>query len=735
MLRSIDIPLWRNLPIQRKIAALSISSSVILVLAMVIVLGQRAVQQSGEQDVFDTAAEASTIAREIRFQVESLDLNQIAITSESGRLLNQDQYDIISRVLPSEYADTLLAVATNADRLEVLSAELGSGADLETLVTEISVIRDGVRISETRLNEMLVLVDALANPQNGANQRLNELGAQLETLSESQDNDILRSQAVLLRSIEQTLILSGDAATLAAFDAALVEYLEIFQTEVDVAVRDSTIPTVVAQYRDQAETVSELRSDLSIAQSSLIFTLDVMRDSASRLDLIMEQRFEGALGQLQTQRVRTLALNILIFTLALGLIITLLFLLGRSLTTRIQHLTSGAHRLELGDLELRIDMPGQDEFSQLARSFNAVAVQLGALIGGLEQRVAERTRDLSITGEIGHQVVSVREPRELMNQIVEMIRERFGFYHAQVFIVDDRAERANLVASTGGAGRQLLARGHYLKVGSQSVIGQVTSRGEPVVALDTDTDSVHRRNELLPDTRSEMALPMRIGERVIGALDVQSVAANAFDEDDIAVFQIIADQLAMALDNARLYNEAVSAREALVALERRSTAEAWQSFMRASDPDRPMGYEMSGTAVEPIEQQPPTTLAHAIRSGRLVTDAAGDGDLNLAIPIRVRGEVIGAFGFGGESLHDLSDDDIALVEAVVDRVGLALENLRLVEDAARRAEHESVVNEISSKIAGSTDIDYILQTTVKELGRVLRAPQTSVQLRRKVGND
>jgi GAF domain-containing protein len=121
-------------------------------------------------------------------------------------------------------------------------------------------------------------------------------------------------------------------------------------------------------------------------------------------------------------------------------------------------------------------------------------------------------------------------------------------------------------------------------------------------------------------------------------------------------------------------------------------------------------------------------MRHAIQMGSIITEEEGSDEINLAIPIRVRGEVIGAFGFGGEALRGLSEDDVSLVTAVVDRVGLTLENLRLIEQTSRRAEHEQIINEITAKIVGSTDVSHILQTTVQELGRVLKAPQTSVQL-------
>jgi GAF domain-containing protein len=226
-----------------------------------------------------------------------------------------------------------------------------------------------------------------------------------------------------------------------------------------------------------------------------------------------------------------------------------------------------------------------------------------------------------------------------------------------------------------------------------------------------------------------MALPMRIGDVIIGALDVQSVAPNAFDEDVVAVFQVMADQLAIALDNARLQTELVRARQDLEIIEHQITADTWEAYRQVRSPGGPLGYEMQGESVVPHVESSPVPVQRAIDTGLVVTLDDGDGEIQLAVPIRVRGEVIGAFGFGGETVGSLTEDDLGLVEAIVDRVGLALENLRLVEETARRAEHEQILNEITAKIVGATDVGQILQTAVLELGRVLRAPQTSVQLR------
>ena len=198
----------------------------------------------------------------------------------------------------------------------------------------------------------------------------------------------------------------------------------------------------------------------------------------------------------------------------------------------------------------------------------------------LEGEVGQRTRDIVATAEIGQAITAARDLQSLLRQVVNLIIERFDFYHAQVFLLDDLGQNAVLRASTGEAGRQLLERQHSLPVGSQSVIGLVTNGGEPVIARDTDTDITHRRNELLPNTRSEMALPLRIAGRIIGALDVQSENADAFDQGDITVFQAMADQLAVAIENARLFERTQRDLEQIERLNRRLTVKAGNSIWK-----------------------------------------------------------------------------------------------------------------------------------------------------------
>ncbi|MCA9908483.1 MAG: GAF domain-containing protein, partial [Anaerolineae bacterium] len=167
-----------------------------------------------------------------------------------------------------------------------------------------------------------------------------------------------------------------------------------------------------------------------------------------------------------------------------------------------------------------------------------------------------RARQLTTSARVGQLASSLEELSRLLPTIVDLIKEAFGYDHAQIFLMDEENRYAVLAASTGEAGEQLLAAQHKLEKGSQSVIGQVTATAEPVLALDTSlTGAVHRPNRFLPNTRAEIAVPLILKGRVVGALDVQSNTPNFFNQDDISVLTTLAAQISVAIDNAALYEE------------------------------------------------------------------------------------------------------------------------------------------------------------------------------------
>ncbi|MGD8473590.1 MAG: GAF domain-containing protein, partial [Anaerolineae bacterium] len=180
----------------------------------------------------------------------------------------------------------------------------------------------------------------------------------------------------------------------------------------------------------------------------------------------------------------------------------------------------------------------------------------------LEQMVAERTSDVeqravlvATAAEVGRAAASILDLGNLSREVVDLIRDRFDLYYAGLFLLDDTGRHAVLEAGSGEAGRTMKQQGHSLEVGGLSMVGAACARGEARIALDVGEEPVRFDNPLLPETRSEMALPLIVGDRVLGALDVQSTEPDAFSEEDVAVLQLVADQTAVAVDNARKFSE------------------------------------------------------------------------------------------------------------------------------------------------------------------------------------
>ena len=282
-------------------------------------------------------------------------------------------------------------------------------------------------------------------------------------------------------------------------------------------------------------------------------------------------------------QVRTFV--VIIGVLALMAILVVGF--NQLITPSLNRLRHAAQAISNGDFDVPVpDATRGDEIGLLAAAFLNMRDQVRVLIGDLEDRIATRTRDIGATQDISRYAATQRDVQILMNRVVDLIVERFpNIYHAQIFLIDDAGANAVLRASTGEAGQQLLSRGHRLGVGSLSVIGQVVQQGRLIVARDTVASQVHRRNEFLQETRAELAVPLRIGDLVIGALDVQSRVRDAFDEDLVAVLQTMADQIAVAIQNARLYEESLRRVREIEENNRSATRRAWQEFMRDQHAD------------------------------------------------------------------------------------------------------------------------------------------------------
>jgi len=327
---------------------------------------------------------------------------------------------------------------------------------------------------------------------------------------------------------------------------------------------------------------------------------------------------------------------------------------------------------------------------------------------------------------------------DLLNGAVDLIRDSYpDMYHVQIFLLDDEGQTARLAASTGEVGQLLLARAHALGVGSQSVIGQVSETGQPVVARAGERDSVHRRNELLPETAAEGAFPLRVGDDVIGVLDLQSRSAQSFAGEEGPIFQSLADSVAIVIDNVRLNEETrsrLTENEQLLAeaqaamhevdmLNRELTDRGWQDFIRVRR-EVAYSYEGDGSRLDDGADWTPG-LSEAIEAGRAVQAESPDGNL-IALPLRVRGQVIGALEL---ELADKPDQaTLALLQQVIERLGVSLDSMRSFEQARDYAAQQERVSDISARFQQVNTVDDLLRITLDELSDTLGANRGAIRL-------
>lgn len=407
----------------------------------------------------------------------------------------------------------------------------------------------------------------------------------------------------------------------------------------------------------------------------------------------------------------------------------------RSISTPLAALAQTATQIAGGDLTKTAPVTGQDEIGTLARAFNSMTAQLRGLIAGLEQRVADRTQELArhsayleASAEVGRAVSSILETEQLIRQVVELIRGRFGLSYVGLFLVDESGRWAVLRAGTGTAGQTMLARGHRLEVGGQSMIGWCIANAQPRVALEVGQEAVRLATAELPDTRSEAALPLRSRGRVIGALTVQHSQAGAFDPDTLAVLQTMADQVAVAVDNARLFAERQQALEMAQRAYGELSREAWAGLLQA----RPeLSYRSTERGVVSAGDVWRPEMEQALQSGQTIRGdgTAPDDKRPLAVPIKVRGQVVGVLDtYKPAQAGDWTADEVALLEAIAAQLDSALESARLYQETQRRALREQAIRQVTERMRRAVDVEMILHNTVAELARVLGAPRAYVRL-------
>lgn len=357
-----------------------------------------------------------------------------------------------------------------------------------------------------------------------------------------------------------------------------------------------------------------------------------------------------------------------------------------------------------------------DQNHGLKSNLNHNLDEINVLQGQLLSKVAK----IQATSDISQDLMgSLHEGLgNFLNLATRIISEKLGYYHVGIFLVDDANEFAVLRGTNSKGGQQMLARRHKLKIGSTGLVGYVAQSGRPRIALDAGVDAVFFNNPYLPETRSEISLPLKISNKVIGVLDVQSTQPSAFTEEDISILTTIANQIAVILQADEESSVFDSSKRGA------KSAYAYRS--------KRLGYSFNpdGSIVSNNSSKLDPALTKVVISGEVVVlpqSVMGKPSV-LAVPVKYREQVIGIIQVEAEGNRRWTETEVSLVQAISDRAALALENARLFEDATRRAEQEESISRITSQISASTDFDRIMQTTIQELGLALGATRSYIQL-------
>ena len=438
--------------------------------------------------------------------------------------------------------------------------------------------------------------------------------------------------------------------------------------------------------------------------------------------------------QQQIQSAARFAVTLLIVLLVFAVAVSLG--LGRAIAAPIQRLTQVASQVAAGDLTVQASATTSDEIGTLASAFNTMTFRLREALEELEKRVEERTVELSLANErnerrakqfeaiahIARTISSTRDLDVLLSQITTVINQEFGFYHVGIFLLDTAEEYAVLSAANSEGGQRMLDRGHRLKVGETGLVGFVTGTGKPRVALDTGADAVFFNNPDLPQTRSEIALPLHVGDEIIGALDVQSTEPNAFLQEDINILSTLADQVSIAIQNAQQFEATRKALSESEVLSRQFVQAGWQQFTKSRNL---LGIRHTGARASLLHRQNGKEKQEDLFDGSPAQRNTRGSALSL--PIKLRGEVIGSVDVRTPDSRPWDQDELEIVTAIIERAALAMENARLLAESQKRAAKERIIGEISSKISMQSEINELLKTAAQELGRNLPGAEIAIQ--------
>lgn len=368
-----------------------------------------------------------------------------------------------------------------------------------------------------------------------------------------------------------------------------------------------------------------------------------------------------------------------------------------------------------------------DEIQKFASSLEATIAARTKDLDNANSRNERRAKQFEAITRISRVINQAQDLDSILAQLTGLISEQFGYYHTGVFLLDPNSEYAVLIAANSAGGQKMLARNHRLKIGQTGIVGYVGGTGLPRIALDTGADAIYFNNPDLPETRSEMALPLvRKGNEVIGVLDVQSVEQNAFSQEDVRTLSALADQVAIAIENAQLFAEQERILLETQSVYSRDLKSGWARYIRSQNISGIQRRNLKSVLLsEPMEL--PGAL-EARRSGSAYQKSGNDATSLITLPVKLREQIVGVVNIKAEHDHAWSEDELDIITAIMERAALSIENARLLEESRLIAEREHAIGSISTKIGADTQIEEILRTVVRELGAQIGGTQVTVEI-------
>ena len=341
----------------------------------------------------------------------------------------------------------------------------------------------------------------------------------------------------------------------------------------------------------------------------------------------------------------------------------------------------------------------------------------------LEQQVEERTEKLEKQSaylkssvEISRTVASITNTPELIEKVINLIQEDFSLYYVGIFLIDEENKWAVLKAGTGKAGEIMLNNKHRLKIGA-GLIGWSIKHAQARIALDVGKDAAHFDNPVLPETRSEAALPLRSRGRVLGALSIQSHQQSAFDQDFINTLQTMTDQIAIALDNAELFTQSERILQAEQKAYGQLSQDDWHTLLQRKK-------VLTYTSDAPNSVR---ALEDIIEISKEIEDSSEDNGLTAIIPIKIRGHALGGLKLRkNQEQGAWTEEELALAKNLAEQASISLESARLFDQSQRRATRERIISESAARMRETLDIESVLKTAAIELHKALGKVETEV---------